>query len=87
MLVLSRKENESIKIGDSITVKVVAIRGNKVRLAIDAPPEVPVDREEVRRRIDQEQRPQRAIILWSPPVSGGVTSIVGPVEPPAPLAS
>jgi len=47
MLVLSRKMNESIVINDDITVTVVDIRGDKVRLAIEAPKEVPVHRREV----------------------------------------
>jgi len=47
MLVLSRKKNESIVIADTITVTVVEIRGDKVRLGIVAPREVPVHRQEV----------------------------------------
>jgi carbon storage regulator len=47
MLVLSRKKNESIIINDVITVTVVEIRGDKVRLGIVAPKEVPVHRQEV----------------------------------------
>lgn len=47
MLVLSRKINEAILIGDNIRVTVVAIRGNQVRIGIEAPPDVPVFREEV----------------------------------------
>lgn len=47
MLVLSRKINEAILIADNIRVTVVAIRGNQVRIGIEAPPEVPVFREEV----------------------------------------
>lgn len=47
MLVLSRKLDEVIFIGD-VKVMVVEIRGDKVRLGIEAPPDVPVDREEVR---------------------------------------
>lgn len=47
MLVLSRKKNESIVINDNITILVVEIRGDKVRLGVDAPKEVPVHRREV----------------------------------------
>ena len=47
MLVLSRKKNESIVINDDITIMVVEIRGDKVRLGIEAPKTVPVHRREV----------------------------------------
>ncbi len=47
MLVLSRKKNESIVINNDITVTVVEIRGDKVRLGIVAPRDVPVHRQEV----------------------------------------
>jgi len=47
MLVLSRKENESIVIDENIVVTVVEIRGDKVRLGIEAPRDVPVHRKEV----------------------------------------
>lgn len=47
MLVLSRKKNESIVINNDITIIVVEIRGDKVRLGIDAPKEIPVHRQEV----------------------------------------
>ena len=47
MLVLSRKKNESIVINDTITIVVVEIRGDKVRLGVEAPKEVPVHRREV----------------------------------------
>jgi carbon storage regulator len=47
MLVLSRKKNESIVIDDDITIVVVEIRGDKVRLGVEAPKEVPVHRREV----------------------------------------
>lgn len=52
MLVLSRKKNESIIINDNIKIVIVEIRGDKVRLGIDAPKEIPVHREEVKRKID-----------------------------------
>jgi carbon storage regulator len=47
MLVLSRRNNESILIGDNVQIKVVDIRGDTVRLGIEAPQDIPVDRQEV----------------------------------------
>jgi carbon storage regulator len=47
MLVVSRKKNEKIVINDDIEIVVVEIRGDKVRLGINAPKEVPVHRQEV----------------------------------------
>lgn len=55
MLVLSRKKNESIVIDDNIVITVVEIRGDKVRLGIQAPKEVPVHRSEVHAAIHAEQ--------------------------------
>jgi carbon storage regulator len=57
MLVLSRKKNESIVINNDITVTVVEIRGDKVRLGIVAPKEVPVHRQEVFEAIHGKQPP------------------------------
>lgn len=56
MLVLSRKKNESIIINDHITVTVVEIRGDKVRLGIDAPKDVSVHRREVYEAIQNQAR-------------------------------
>ena len=56
MLVLSRKNGESIRIGDSIKVKVLQVRGGRVRLGVRGPPEVPIHREEVYRRTQSELR-------------------------------
>jgi carbon storage regulator len=50
MLVLSRRESERIKLGDSIVVTVVKVAGDRVRLGIDAPSDVLVLREELARR-------------------------------------
>lgn len=47
MLVLSRKKNESIIINNDITITVIEVRGDKVRLGVDAPKEIPVHRREV----------------------------------------
>lgn len=56
MLVLSRQRDESIFIGDHIKITVVDIRGDKVRLGIEAPSEVPVHRQEVYEAIQREQQ-------------------------------
>jgi carbon storage regulator len=55
MLVLSRKRDERIMIGDEISLLVVDIRGDKVRLGIEAPSDVPVHRKEVYEAIQREQ--------------------------------
>ncbi|MFT0867919.1 carbon storage regulator [Pseudomonas sp. CAM1A] len=54
MLCLSRKEGQSIVIGDGITVRVLEVNGSIVRIGIEAPKGVPVDRSEVRQRKLQE---------------------------------
>lgn len=58
MLVLSRKKNESIIINDHITITVVEIRGDKVRLGIDAPKDVTVHRREVYEAIQNQGKPR-----------------------------
>lgn len=54
MLVLSRKLGERLVIGPNIIVTVLEVRGNVVKLGCEAPPSVPIHREEVSRRIDAE---------------------------------
>lgn len=54
MLILSRSLDEVIEIGDSIRITVIEIRGNKVRLGIDAPMEIPVHRQEIADAIRRE---------------------------------
>ena len=56
MLVLTRKSNQSIMIGDDIEVTVLSIMGEKVRIGIQAPRDVPVFRREVYLEIQQERR-------------------------------
>jgi carbon storage regulator len=58
MLVLSRKKNESVVIDDQIVITIVEIRGDKVRLGIEAPREVPVHRKEIFDAIRSEQSSQ-----------------------------
>lgn len=57
MLVLTRKPNQSLMIGDDVVVTVLGIHGNQVKIGIDAPPNVSVDREEVRERKDSSESP------------------------------
>ena len=56
MLVLSRHRDESIMIGDDVVITIVDIRGDKVRLGIDAPTEIPVHRREVYEAIQRENQ-------------------------------
>jgi carbon storage regulator len=56
MLILTRHVNESIFIGDSVKVTLLSIRGNQIRLGINAPKEVEVYREEIYQRINRKRR-------------------------------
>lgn len=82
MLVLSRKRNESIIINNDIVVTVVEIRGDKVRLGIEAPTEVPVHRREV---YDKIQRRAAGPSIDTPnrpaETGGGVGGAAGTVSP------
>ncbi len=53
MLILTRRNGESINIGDDITVRILSVSGNQVRIGIEAPQEVPVHRDEVYDRIQK----------------------------------
>ena len=59
MLVLSRKKDQTICIGDGIEIMIVDIRGDKVRLGIKADASVPVHRKEVKERIEQGETLER----------------------------
>jgi carbon storage regulator len=54
MLILTRRIGESLQIGDTIKVTVLSVRGNQIQLGIEAPPEVPVHREEIYERLKRE---------------------------------
>lgn len=56
MLILTRRVGESVHIGDQVTVKVLTVRGNQVRLGIDAPREIKVNRDEVLNPHVKEER-------------------------------
>ncbi len=55
MLILTRRSGEAVIVGDNVRIAVLDIRGNQVRLGVEAPREVTVHREEVYRRIVEEQ--------------------------------
>lgn len=56
MLILTRRVGETLMIGDDVTVTVLGVKGNQVRVGVSAPKEVSVHREEIYERIKQEQK-------------------------------
>jgi carbon storage regulator len=56
MLILTRRPNETLMIGNEITVTVLGVKGNQVRIGVNAPKNVPVHREEIFERINLEKR-------------------------------
>ena len=55
MLILTRRVGETLMIGDDVTVTVLAVKGNQVRIGVNAPREVDVHREEIYQRIKKEK--------------------------------
>ena len=80
MLILTRKPGESIVIGDSVTITVLGVRGNQVRLGVEAPIEISVHREEIYHRIQREktrQKAQEAVVETEGTTSSATDTAVG----------
>jgi len=60
MLILTRRVGETLMIGDEVTVTVLGVKGNQVRIGVNAPKEVAVHREEIYERIKRERQGQQA---------------------------
>jgi carbon storage regulator len=60
VLILTRRPNETLMIGAEITVTVLGVKGNQVRIGVDAPKDVTVHREEIFERINAEKRESNA---------------------------
>ncbi|MFT5139913.1 MAG: carbon storage regulator [Lysobacterales bacterium] len=56
MLILTRRVGEKLVIGENVTVTVLGVKGNQIRIGIDAPDEVQVHREEIFKRIQEERK-------------------------------
>jgi carbon storage regulator len=65
MLILTRRVGECLKVGDAVSVTVLGVKGNQVRIGIDAPKDVAVHREEIYKRVQQDRETKKGSKLES----------------------
>lgn len=66
MLILTRRVGETLMIGDEVSVTVLGVKGNQVRVGVNAPKEVAVHREEIYERIKLEQQGEEKLVVSKP---------------------
>lgn len=71
MLILTRRVGESLMIGDNVNVTVLGVKGNQVRIGVNAPKDVAVHREEIYQRIQQEKAQRAAAPAAAEPGEAG----------------
>jgi len=81
MLLLTRKLGENIRIGDDVKITIVEVKGNHVKLGIEAPASVKVHREEIYERIQQENRRHQAQAAGNAPAADTAAATAVPAKP------
>jgi carbon storage regulator len=61
MLILTRRVGETLMVGDEVTVTVLGVKGNQVRIGVNAPKEIAVNREEIHQRILEEKKQEERV--------------------------
>lgn len=84
MLILTRRSGESVMIGDTVVVTILAVKGNQVRIGTTAPTNIAVHREEIYERIQREKDRASQSIPEQPVASGELSVPEAPISTPLP---